>query len=66
MAKILSKEQFDKNIYDYYVANYGECESDIWHERPAVNVQVFERDNKIIAIKSHMLTGEIEVKEYEK
>ena len=66
MAKILSKEEFNKYIYEYYVSHYGERKSDIWHEQPAVNVWVFERDNKIIVIKSHMLNGEIEVKEYDK
>lgn len=66
MAEILSKEQFNENIFNYYAEHYGVRETDIWHEQPAVNVQVFERNNKIIAIKSHMLNGEIEVKEYEK
>ncbi len=66
MARILTKEEFNKNIRDYYLSHYGEKETDIWHDQPAVNVQVFERDGKIIAIKSHMLNGEIEVKEYNK
>lgn len=66
MSVILTKEQFDENIYTYYAKHYGVCEADIWHEQPAVNVRVFERNNKIIAIKSHMLNGEIEVKEYDK
>ena len=66
MTEILKKEQFDKNIYDYYVKHYGERDTDIWHERPAVNVWVFERDNQVIAIKSHILNGEIEVKVYDK
>ena len=66
MTEILKKEQFDKNIYDYYIAHYGERDTDIWHEQPAVNVWVFERDNQVIAIKSHILNGEIEVKVYDK
>lgn len=66
MSEILSKAQFDEAIFGYYAEHYGVCESDIWHEQPAANVRVFERNNKIIAIKAHMLNGEIEVKEYNK
>lgn len=66
MTEILKKEQFNRNIYNYYVEHYGERDTDIWHEQPAVNVWVFERDNKIIAMKSHILNGEIEVKVYKK
>ena len=55
----LNKEKYNKNLYEYYVKHYGEKESDIWYEQPAVNVWVFGRDNKIITLKSHILTGEI-------
>ena len=63
MSKILKKEQFDKYLSEYYKTHYGERTTDKWYEQPAVNVWVFGRDNKIICLKSHMLTGEIEVKE---
>ena len=63
MAKILKKEQFDAYLSEYYREHYGERKTDKWYEQPAVNVWVFGRGNKIISLKSHILTGEIEVKE---
>ena len=60
MSKILKKEEFNKKLFDYYVEHYGERDTDIWYEQPAVNVCVFKRDNKYISLKSHILTGEIE------
>ena len=56
---ILDKEKYNKNIRDYYLKNYGEKETDIWYEQPAVNVWVFGRDNKIITLKSDVRTGEV-------
>ena len=55
----LDKEIYNKNLYEYYVKHYGERDTDIWYEQPAVNVCVFSRDGKIIALKSHILTGEV-------
>ena len=63
---ILKREEFNKILLDYYIDNFGESDSDIWFEQPAVNVWVFGRDNKIISLKSHVLTGEIEEFIYEK
>ena len=60
--KILTKEQFDKFLYEYYVNNYGEKQTDTWFEQPALNVWVFRRDDKIITLKSHILTGTVTVK----
>ena len=60
MSKILKKEEFNKKLFDYYVEHYGERDTDIWYEQPAVNVMVFGRDGKIITLKSHILTGEVE------
>jgi len=37
--------------------DYGERDTDIWYPQPAVNVWVFGREGKIIALKSHILTG---------
>ncbi len=56
---ILTKEQFNSNLYKYYVEHYGERETDEWFEQPAVNVIEFKRDGKYISLKSHILTGEV-------
>lgn len=61
MSRILEKEEFEKIIYDYYLEHYGEQETDVCLESPAVNVRTFLRDGKYITLKSHILTGEIEV-----
>jgi len=60
MSRILTKEEFDSFLRSYYLEHYGEQDSDIWFEQPAVNVWVFKRDNRYISLKSHMLTGEVE------
>ncbi len=57
---ILEKQIFNEKLYNYYTENYGEKDTDIWFEQPAVNVWVFRRDNRIITLKSHILTGDIE------
>lgn len=56
---IFDKEMYAKNLYEYYVKNYGEKETDVWFEQPAVNVIVFRRSNRIITLKSHVLTGKV-------
>lgn len=55
----LDKEMYDKNLREYYVLRYGERETDIWYEDPAVNVRTFRRDGLIITLKSHILTGKV-------
>ena len=57
----LTKEQFNNCLYNYYVEHYGEEETDIWCEPPAVNVWTFKRGNRYISLKAHVLTGEVEV-----
>ena len=57
--EILKKEQFNEYLYKYYKEHYGEKDTDIWHEQPAVNVWIFCRDGKFIILKSHILTGEV-------
>lgn len=57
---ILKKEDFIENLRNHYELHYGKRDSDIWHEQPAVNVWVFERDSKIITLMSHILTGIVE------
>lgn len=61
----LDKEMYNANLYKYYKEHYGERDTDIWYEQPAANVCVFGRDRKVITLKSHILTGEVEAKEEE-
>lgn len=60
MAVLLKKAEFNEFLRNYYLEHYGEEESDIWYEQPAVNVWVFGRGDKIISLKSHVLTCEVE------
>ncbi|MBE6687411.1 MAG: hypothetical protein E7591_09340 [Ruminococcaceae bacterium] len=60
MSKILTKEEFSDHLHAYYTENYGEKDTDIWYEQPAVNVWVFGRDSKTITLKCHILTGKVE------
>ena len=55
--KILTNNELDENLHKYYLEHYGEDNSDIWYEQPAANVWVFQRGQKIITLKSHILTG---------
>lgn len=57
--EILTKEQFANKLYEYYKVNYGEIDSDVWYEQPAVNVWVFGRDDKVITLKCHILNGKV-------
>ena len=57
--EILKKEKFSEYLHEYYREHYGEKDTDIWYEQPAVNVWVFCRDGKFITLKSHILTGEV-------
>lgn len=57
---MLTKEKLNESLTEFYKKRYGERDTDIWYEQPAVNVWVFGRDNKIITLKSHILTGEVE------
>ncbi len=60
MGKILTKEELNIKLFEYYRENYGERETDEWFEQPAANVWVFKRDNKYISLKAHILTAEVE------
>ena len=33
---ILNKEMYTKILHEYYLTHYGEKETDIWYEQPAV------------------------------
>lgn len=56
---VFDKEIYAKHLKAFYIEHYGEKETDIWYEQPAVNVWVFGRDGKIITLKSHIITGEV-------
>lgn len=60
MSKILTYEEFEKIIKEYYLEHYGEQDTDVWLEPPAANVRTFLRDGKYISLKSHILTGVVE------
>ncbi len=60
---LLEKQEISKFLYEFYKEMYGKLETDKWFEQLAVNVWVFERDGKIITLKCHILTGEVEAKE---
>ena len=59
MSRILEKEEINSFLKNYYIEKFGERDTDIWFEQPAVNVWLFKRDNKYIALKCHILNGEV-------
>lgn len=54
---ILTKTQIHEKLQTYYQENYGNNDEDMWYPSPAANVWMFCRDNKIITLQCHMLTG---------
>lgn len=56
---VLTKGTIHEKLVKYYMAQYGLQKTDIFYEQPAVNVMIFRRNNKTIAIKCHIVTGEI-------
>lgn len=63
LSKILNEKQLHSLLDKYYKKHYGERDTDEWYVNPAVNVWLFIRDDKLITLKCHMLTGEITKKE---
>ena len=59
MSKILTKEELNKRLYEFYSEHYGERDTDEWLEQPAANVWVFKRDGKYISLKAHILNGSV-------
>lgn len=57
---MLTKDKLNESLSEYYKKHCGQRDTDIWYEQPAVNVWVFGRDEKIITLKSHLLTGKVE------
>lgn len=63
MNRILSNQELEAKIMDYYREVYGERKSDLWCEVPAANVRTFLSDGKFISLKSRILTGEVDALE---
>ena len=53
MSKILTKDELEEKIWEYYIEHYGEDEGDVWFDPPAVNVRTFLRDIKYISEEPH-------------
>lgn len=60
MSGIFDKDRFNNKLYSYYKEHYGERDTDIWYDQPAVNVWVFGRDGKVIGLKADIRTLEVE------
>ncbi len=56
---LLTKDQINHCLNVYYEEHHGRKDTDIWYPQPAVNVWLFERDNQIVMLKCHILTGEV-------
>ena len=58
-SKILSKQELQEKLLAYYEKHFGKRDTDRWFESAALNVIMFEREGKIIALKCHILTGKV-------
>ena len=56
---ILSKQELQEKLLAYYEKHFGSRETDCWFDSSVLNVIMFEREGKIIALKCHVLTGEV-------
>ena len=59
MGKILTEQQIHEHLDKHYKEHFGERGTDGWYTNPAKNVWMFERDEKIITLQCHILTGEV-------
>ena len=59
MSRILTKEELNKRLYEFYSEHYGERDTDEWLEQPAANVWAFKRDGKYKSLKAHILNGSV-------
>ena len=55
--KMLTRTQIEEKLREYYQAHYGENHADVWYDPPAANVWMFRRNNKIVTLQCHILTG---------
>lgn len=60
MAKILTREELNHYLDEYFKEHFGDKDSVEWFEQPAVNVWSFKKDGIYYTLKSHILTGEVE------
>lgn len=59
-SKILTKEELAQHLDKYFTEHFGSKDSVEWFETTAVNVWYFKKNGKFYALKSHILTGEVE------
>ena len=50
-------------VRTYYLEHYGEKDTDIWYEQPAAKVWVFAREEKLVTLQCHILTGTVSASE---
>ena len=56
---ILTKEKLNEKLREYYENQLGALDTDVWCEQPAANVWVFKRGDRYVALRAHILTGEV-------
>ena len=61
MKTFLSTQEMQENLHNYYKQHYGERKADKIVESMANNIFMFEREGKVIGLKCHISTGEVEV-----
>jgi len=59
MRNILTKEQLNRHLKEYYESHHGHSDEDVWFDPPAANVRLFARSDRLITLKCHILTGEV-------
>ena len=57
--EMLSHDRISDCLWQYYLYNYGDDGADMWYPQPAANVWVFGKDDKIITLKCHIITGTV-------
>ena len=56
---MLTKDQIEAHLENYYRTHCGERDTDEWYDSPAVNVRMFARDGELIALQCHIISGEV-------
>ncbi|MBR6513715.1 MAG: hypothetical protein IKT46_02655 [Clostridia bacterium] len=57
--EILSKEELEKKLFEYYITHYGPRKTDILYDPCALNVRSFKRGDSYITLKCHIITGKV-------
>lgn len=60
--KTLSEQQLHNRLQKYYKKHFGDCDTDGWHNNPAINEWEFERCGDIIHLVCDMQTGKVSEK----